>query len=85
MSAFIWLMFIMKLPLGALLYLVWWATRVPEPEEAHDEPRGGGNDRHDPPRSRHPRPPRRGPHAEPPPRAPVRTRATGRSLRERSH
>ena len=84
MSAFIWLMFIMKLPLAALLYLVWWATRAPEPEEVHDEPRGGGNDRHRPPRPRNPRPPRRGPHAEPPPRAPVRTRASGRSLRERA-
>jgi hypothetical protein len=53
---------ILKIPVGFMLYLVWWAMRqTPETEEAPDD---GGHDfnrfRREP---RRPRDPRRGPHA----------------------
>src|SRR3954452_19600065 len=52
---FLWLMVALKVPICALLYLVWWATRPPEPADAGSEdwkkPRVGPD---------HPRPRRRG-------------------------
>jgi hypothetical protein len=71
----IWLMLVLKIPIAALLWLVWWASKAP----AQQEPEPAVVDRrslHTPPGRgpRRPRPPRRGPHAEPPPRAPTRTR-----------
>jgi hypothetical protein len=83
---FVWLMFVLKIPLAALLWLVWYATRpVEEPE--HDDG-DGGNDRR---RPRHPRAPRwpgptrRGPHADPLPASPARMRsARGKTLPTRS-
>ena len=77
---FIWMMLVLKIPIAALLYLVWWASRQ-EVEPSHDGD-GGGNDRHPhrPTRRPPPRPPRRGPHADPPPRAPQRVRVTARRL-----
>ncbi len=65
---FLWLMVALKMPIAALLYLVWWATR--EPEAADEGARGLEKPRVGPdhPRPRKPRPPRRGPHAEPAPR-----------------
>lgn len=77
---FIWMMLVLKIPIAALLYLVWWAARQ-EVEPTHGG-NGGGNDRHPhrPSRRPRPRPPRRGPHADPPPRAPQRMRARGRRL-----
>ena len=82
---FVWMMVALKVPICALLYIVWWASRAPE--DATDGV-GDWKPRVDPdhPRPRHPRPPRRGPHAEPPPRAPSRVRAIrGRSLRKAGH
>jgi hypothetical protein len=78
--AFFWLAVVLKIPIFALLYIVWWAIREPEVEaEPADE--GGGSDRHGHgPRTRPPRPPRRGPHADPAPRPPERVRAKGRKL-----
>jgi hypothetical protein len=76
---FIWMMLVLKIPIGALLYLVWWATHQ-EVEPAHGDD-GGGSDRHPHrPSARHPRPrpPRRGPHADPPPLPPQRIRARGK-------
>lgn len=77
---FIWMMLVLKIPIAALLYLVWWASRQ-NTEPAHG-PDGGGSDRHPhrPTRNPRPRPPRRGPHAEPPPRSPQRIRARGKRL-----
>lgn len=75
---FIWIMFVLKIPLVALLWICWWAIRaVPEVEGAPPEDDGRGPD-HDP-RPRRPRPPRRGPHAEPPHRSPERIRAGART------
>jgi hypothetical protein len=81
---FVWLMVILKIPIAALLALVWWASKEPagqDPEPARVDPR----EQHDPlpPWPRRPRPPRRGPHAEPPPRTPSRVRAHGRRLGRR--
>jgi hypothetical protein len=68
------MMFVLKIPIAALLWLIWWAIREP-PVVEHDHTDGdGGSRRHRHPRGRPPRPPRRGPHAEPPPRAPERVR-----------
>ena len=79
---FVWMMLILKIPIAALLYLVWWASRSPatqEPEPAVVD----GRPKHKPdrPGPRTPRPPRRGPHAEPLPRAPSRVRVQGAMLR----
>lgn len=71
---FIWLMFVMKIPLIALLWLVWHAIKaVPEEEESPSD--DGGTDRQHPRSPRHRPPPRRGPHAAPAPAAPPRMRA----------
>jgi hypothetical protein len=77
---FIWMMLVLKIPIGALLYIVWWASRQ-EVEPSHDSD-GGGNDRHPhrPTRRPPPRPPRRGPHADPPPPSPQRVRVRARRL-----
>jgi hypothetical protein len=82
--AFFWLAVVLKIPIFALLYIVWWAIREPKAELEQPED-GGGSDRHGHgPRRRPPQPPRRGPHAEPAPRPPKRVRAKGRAL-EPSH
>jgi len=82
---FVWLMLVLKIPIGLLLWLVWWAIRQdPDEEDARDG--GGGTHVGDP---RHPRPPfprrprRRGPHGDPLPAAPARTRTLA-SARERT-
>jgi hypothetical protein len=73
---FIWLMFLLKLPIVALFMLVRWAVR--EPDATLDDD-GGTGPRSRPlhphhPRSRLPRSPRRGPHGDPAPTSPKRTR-----------
>jgi hypothetical protein len=78
--AVFWLAVVLKIPIVALLLIVWWAIKSePIPETGPSD--GGGSDRHWPSRRpRHPRPPRRGPHAEPAPPPPSRVRAHGRRL-----
>ena len=74
---FIWMMLALKVPIAALLYLVWWASRPPEsvePEQRDWQPRRPPYH----PRPHRPRPPRRGPHAEPVPAPPKRTRVHAR-------
>lgn len=75
--AFVYMFVILKIPVAAAIWLVWWASREPEaaPESGGG---GGGGGRRDHPRPRPPRPPRRGPHAEPAPRAPSRIRVYAR-------
>jgi hypothetical protein len=76
---FLYLMVFLKLPIIALLYLVWWAVRQ-QPEQGDQE---GGDDDGGSRRPRHPRPPlrplpRRGPHhGARPPAPPSRVRAVG--------
>jgi hypothetical protein len=83
---FVWLMAVLKIPIAALLYLVWWASKAPAPEDP-EPARVDSRPIHGPDRwrPRHPRPPRRGPHAEPPPRTPSRVRAHGRALSRPQH
>jgi hypothetical protein len=72
----VYLMVFLKLPIIALLTIVWWAIKQ-TPEEAEQPGDGGIKDR---PRSPHPRtPPRRGPrrrdpHGAPLPPSPPRVR-----------
>lgn len=74
---FIWLMFILKIPIVALFLIVRWAVRqAPESMGGQD---GGVGPRPRPlqphhPRARLPRSPRRGPHGDPQPLAPARVR-----------
>ena len=79
---FIWLMFILKIPIAALLGIVWWAARA-EPEPDEDSRDDGGSRRH--PHRRPPRMPdrpRRGPHGEPPAPAPPRMRTRAYRARQ---
>ena len=73
---FIWMVVVLKIPIVALLWLVWWAVRA-EPEPAGEESGGDGGSGHSP-RPRKPRPPRRGDHAVPAPQPPPRVRARAR-------
>jgi hypothetical protein len=79
------MMVILKIPIIALLTLVWWAVKQ-EPEPADEEPRERIRHRPDRPRKpRRPGPTRRGPHAaEPPPVPPKRIRARAKRV-ERTH
>jgi hypothetical protein len=83
---FIWLMFLLKIPIVALFLIVRWAVRqTPEPAPGDDGGVGPRQQPHRPhhPRDRRPRPPRRGPHGEPPPAAPRRVRTLALVSRDR--
>jgi len=82
---FIWLMLILKIPVGALLWIVWWAVRQdPANDPAPDD---DGGSKHLPPRPRHPhrpprpRQPRRGPHGGERMRPPARVRTVNARAR----
>jgi len=68
-ATFIFLMLVLKLPIFALFYIVWWAIKSPpDPDPVTDD--DGGTKRPLSPHPRHPRPalprhPRRGPHGAP--------------------
>lgn len=85
---FLWLMLAMKIPIAALIYLVWWAIKqAPEQPEASDEGGGGSKIRRTHPRKpfpRHPRP-RRGPHGAPAPAPPARVRTVRARARKIGH
>jgi hypothetical protein len=73
---FLWIMLALKIPLAALIYIVWWAIKQ-EPEEAESPGGDGGVRRPRPhPRKPFPRRPRRGPHGDPLPQPPARVRTT---------
>ena len=78
------MMVVLKIPVIALLCLVWWAVRQ-EPEPAGGEERERvRRDPDHPRRPDRPSPPRRGPHAEPQPTPPRRVRAHAKRI-ERTH
>jgi hypothetical protein len=80
----LWLAIALKVPIVALLYLVWWAIKDPPVQTVDDD--GGGSPDRDPvrhPRDRPPHPPRRGPHGPPEPASPARVRVAGRPPRRR--
>jgi hypothetical protein len=54
------LLVVLKIPVLGSLWLVWWASREPEPEGAADDGDGGFKRRN--PEPKLPRGPRRGPH-----------------------
>jgi hypothetical protein len=73
---FVYLMVILKIPIFALLWLVWWSIHQTPDEWSASEDDGGikkAPPRH--PRPRLPRTPRRGPHGAPASVPPPRTRA----------
>ena len=76
---FLWVMVLLKIPLVALLWIVWWAVHsTPEPEAGTGEDDGGiHGPRERPPEPLGPR--RRGPHGDPVVPAPPRTRTPARS------
>ena len=76
LAGFLFLMFALKIPLGMLLWLVWWAIRQAPDEESVPQGGDGGSRVDGPPRHTHPRRPRRGPHGDPEPAAPPRVRTT---------
>ena len=69
---FVWLMFVLKIPIVMLLCLVWWAIKAENDPAADDD----GGIRRDPERPfpRWPKPRQRGPHGAPRPAAPPRVR-----------
>lgn len=81
-ATFVFLMVVLKVPICALLYIVWWAIHAePDPLPATDEDGGTKRPREPQPRPRHPHPrpalprnPRRGPHGAPAVMPPPRTR-----------
>lgn len=76
-----WLILVLKVPIAALLYIVWWAVREPPVSEPDSGDGGAGIARDPHPRIRPPQPPRRGPHTGRPPGAPSRTRGAARGRR----
>ena len=58
---FVFLFFVLKIPVLGMMYLLWWAAQPPEVENAEDD---GGNEDHGRrrPLPGFPRGPRRGPH-----------------------
>jgi hypothetical protein len=79
-QTFVWMFLVLKIPIGALLWLVWWAINS-QPEPATDDSDGGGGAKRDPHSGpSRPRGPKRGDHPVPRPSAPKRVRARGRKL-----
>jgi hypothetical protein len=79
-----YMMVVLKIPVIALLLLVWWAVQQePEPAGGDQRERLRRGPDH-PRRPRRPRPPRRGPHADPLPVPPSRVRAHAKRI-ERAH
>ena len=73
---FVYLMFALKVPIIAAIWLVWWAVKQ-EPDPLSDERDDGGNQRRRPhPRRPFPGRPRRGPHGDPAYPSPPRVRTT---------
>jgi hypothetical protein len=70
---FIWIMFALKIPLAALLYIVWYAIKA-EPEPVSGDSDGGIHHRPGGPHRPPPAPRTRGPHGDPVVPAPPRTR-----------
>jgi hypothetical protein len=80
-------MLALKIPLVALIFLVWWAVKQ-EPESSSSDDDGGIKRQREHPRHPHkpfPRPPRRGPHADPRPQPPARVRTVRARARSLGH
>jgi hypothetical protein len=84
---FLWLMVALKVPIAALIYLVWWAIKQEPEEEGAPRDDGGGGVKRPPvhPRQPFPRHPRRGPHGDPAPLPPARVRTVKARARTFGH
>lgn len=72
---FFFLMVVLKLPIIALLWIVWWAIHdTPEADRGGDEDGGSGRPSSPRPRPRTGPTRPRGPHGEPSPPSPLRSR-----------
>ncbi len=81
---FLWLMLALKIPIVALILIVWWAVKQEPEQSSSDE--DGGIQRHRPhPRRPFPRHPRRGPHGDPAPLPPARVRTVRARARTYGH
>jgi len=82
---FLWIMLALKLPLAALIYIVWWAIKQ-EPDQPSSSDDDGGIKRQRPhPPKPFPRRPRRGPHGDPAPQPPARVRTVRAKARSVGH
>jgi hypothetical protein len=83
---FLWLMLALKIPLIALICLVWWAIKQDPDTSPSSDDDGGGVKRQRPhPRKPFPRQPRRGPHGDPAPLPPARVRTIRARARMLDH
>ena len=82
---FLWLMFALKLPLAALIFIVWWAIRQTPQDTPSDDDGGIRRPHRDHPPRPFPRHPRRGPHGSPAPATPARVRTTRARARSLGH
>jgi hypothetical protein len=82
---FLWLMLVLKIPIAALLYIVWWAIKQSDMEEIQPSDGNGGTKvpPHQPHAGRNPR--RRGPHGDSVVPSPPRVRTTVARSREPEH
>ena len=85
--AFVYLMLVLKIPIVALLWIVWWAVRVDAGDRCSSAPTATAVARRSPrhPRRPLPRHPRRGPHGDPAPVPPARTRTVVARARRADH
>ena len=92
-ATFIFLMFVLKIPIIGLFTIVWWAIHAkPDPEPVTGEDGGTNKPLAPRPRPRHPHPrsplrrsPRRGPHGAPALPAPPRVRTVVARARRVEH
>jgi hypothetical protein len=82
---FLWLMLALKLPIAALIFLVWWAIKQSPEEPSSDDDGGIKRHRRPHPPPAFPRRPRRGPHGDPAPLPPARVRTTRAKARTLGH
>jgi hypothetical protein len=85
---FVYLMLILKIPIAALLWIVWWAIHsTPETESEPENAEGGGGSKTRPRHPRKPLPqhPRRGPHGDPLPLPPPRVRTVVARAHDTDH
>lgn len=78
------MMVVLKIPIAALIWLVYWAIKQDTNPATSSAPDDGGSQRPHPRPPRR-RPPRRGPHAEPPPPSPSRVRTVTARARTLEH
>ena len=78
------MMLALKIPIAALIYLVWWAVKQEPEQSSHDDDGGVKRQRPHPPKP-FPRRPRRGPHGDPAPMPPARVRTVRARARTFGH